>query len=86
VTDPLTYKPVETQYLLLGMLKSMYPAEFKKALKASEDRKEMFCKVNGTEEVYRILKEKKYVIWELKQLHKEKREEFLALRKQYLLY
>jgi uncharacterized protein YbbC (DUF1343 family) len=85
VIDPLIYKPVSTQYLILGMLKSLYPKEFEKALETAKPRKEMFCKVNGSEAVFTILKEKKYIVWELKSLHQKEREEFLLRRKNYLI-
>jgi uncharacterized protein YbbC (DUF1343 family) len=42
VEDPKTYKPVATQYLIIGLLKSLYPKKFEEALKASSLRKEMF--------------------------------------------
>ncbi|HEV8051045.1 MAG TPA: DUF1343 domain-containing protein [Parachlamydiaceae bacterium] len=35
VTDPLIYEPVSTQYLLIGILKSLYPIKFKEALESS---------------------------------------------------
>lgn len=84
ITNPSIYKPVSTQYLIMGILKSLYPNKFKEALKKSANRKEMFCKVNGTEEVYQILTEKKYVGWALIALHEDKRHKFLKLRKKYL--
>ncbi|MBT4445228.1 MAG: DUF1343 domain-containing protein [Waddliaceae bacterium] len=86
ITDPLTYKPVSTQYLLIGMLKNLYPQQFKNAIKAATERKEMFCKVNGTEEIYTIMTTEKYIAWELQEVHKERREAFKEHRKQYLLY
>ena len=86
VTDPKTYKPVTTQYLIIGIIKSLYPKQFKEALDASAGRKEMFCKVNGTEEVYRLVKEVKHIVFPLKALHEKERLAFLELRKQYLIY
>ncbi|MFT4552983.1 MAG: hypothetical protein ACI9S8_001615 [Chlamydiales bacterium] len=84
ITNPAIYKPVSTQYLIIGILKSLYPSKFKEGLKKSAHRKEMFCKVNGTEEVYQIISEKKYVGWALIALHEERRHKFLKLRKKYL--
>jgi uncharacterized protein YbbC (DUF1343 family) len=85
VTDHKKYLPVSTQYLILGGLKSLYPVDFQKALLASAKREEMFNKVNGTAEVYRIIKEEKYVTWQLRDLHKKERSAFLQKRKAYLL-
>lgn len=85
VSDPIAYKPVCTQYLLIGILKSLYPAKFKEALSASKDRKTMFCKVNGTEEVYRLLAEENNIVWKLRTLHQKEREAFMNIRKKYLI-
>lgn len=85
ITDPKKYLPVTTQYLLIGMLKSLYPKQFAEALAKSAHRQEMFNKVNGTAEVYRILKEEKYVTWKLRLLHQEQRQAYLTRRKPYLI-
>ncbi len=85
ITDPKIFKPVTTQYLIIGILKSLYPKQFKEALEASSARKEMFCKVNGTEEVYQLVKDVKHIVYQLKGLHEKERSTFLEVRKQYLL-
>lgn len=85
VTDPLIYKPVSTQYLLIGMLKSLYPAKFKSALADSNDRKSMFCKVNGTDKIYQIISEEKNIVWKLRTFHEKERDNFTLLRKKYLI-
>lgn len=84
VTNTKTYKPVATQYLILGVLKTLYPDRFKKALAKSQNRKEMFNKVNGTEEVYRILTTERYVVWKLRGIHEDRRKAFAKTRKKYL--
>ncbi len=85
ITDPKIYKPLAVQYLIMGMLKSLYPKEFTKRL-AETSSKDLFCKANGTEEVYDILLKEKYPAWKLIELHKAEREAFLEKRKKYLLY
>jgi uncharacterized protein YbbC (DUF1343 family) len=85
ITDPLTFKPVSTQYLLIGILKGLYPEKFKEALAASKERKEMFCKVNGTQEVYRIIAEENNIVWKLKTLYDKERQIFMDTRKKYLV-
>lgn len=85
VTDHQKFKPLETQFAILGLLKSLYPKAFAEALAACQDRKEMFCKVNGTERVYDILKSEKYPSWKLRQIDKDQRSKFLTLREQYLI-
>lgn len=84
VTDPQVYLPVTTQFLLLGVLKSLYPTQFQKGLEASKQREEMFNKVSGTAEVYRILKDDQYIVWKLRGLHQQERENYLRKRKAYL--
>ena len=85
ITDATTYKPVTTQYLLIGILKSLYPNQFYEAIQKEKNWKEIFCKVNGTEEVYRILVNEKYVVWKLKELHQTERENFARKRQKYLI-
>lgn len=85
VTNPKTYKPLSVQYLLLGMLKSLYPKEFSQRL-AETTKKDLFCKANGTEAVFEILLKEKYPAWKLIELHKAEREIFLEKRKKYLIY
>lgn len=85
ITDPHVYQPVTTQYLLMGMLKNLYPIAFQKALEESRSHREMFNKVNGTAEVYRILKEEKYLIWKLRALHQKEKSLYLLKREAYLI-
>lgn len=85
ITDHTTYKPVTTQYLIIGMLKSLYPKQFKKALQSMKNRQEMFSKVNGTADVYRIITNEQYAIYELKKRCQMDRDTFSPTRKKYLL-
>ncbi|WP_237753463.1 exo-beta-N-acetylmuramidase NamZ domain-containing protein [Candidatus Protochlamydia amoebophila] len=86
LTNPKKYLPVSTQYLLIGMLKSLYPKEFQAALNQSSHRQDMFNKVNGTAEVFRIIKEEQYILWKLRSLHEKERALFVNKRASYLLY
>lgn len=86
VTDFTTYLPVSTQYLLLGVLKTLYPEQFQKGLNGEvRERLEMFHKVNGTAEVYKILKEEPYVVWKLRALHQKEKKLYLKKRLPYLI-
>jgi uncharacterized protein YbbC (DUF1343 family) len=85
ITDTTIYKPVTTQYLVIGILKSLYPSNFYEAIQREKNWKEMFCKVNGTEEVCRILTNEKYVVWKLKELHQVERSDFAKKRQKYLI-
>ena len=59
ITDVILEKTV--QYLLLGMLKSLYPKMFMSKINMSENSVKMFRQANGSDEVYNILKKEKYV-------------------------
>lgn len=85
VTDPKRYKPVTTQYLLIGMLKSLYPQKFQESLPAMKAARETLCKLNGTEEVYRLITQEKFIIWKLCTFHEKERAEFSKKRQQHLL-
>lgn len=85
VTDPTEYKPVTTQYVIMAMLKSLYPQQFHEVIKNEKEWKDMFCKVNGTEEVFRILANEKHALWQLKELHRKERDQFLKTRRNYLI-
>ena len=78
------YLPVTTQYVIIGLLKSLYPDHFSAALIKSKHRETMFAKVNGTSSIYPILKDKQYIAWELREFHKKERLAFLKIRDQYL--
>lgn len=85
ITDKMKFKPVSTQYLIAGILKNLYPQKFKESLQKTLQRKDMFCKVNGTEEVYKLLAEERYVVWKLRAFQEKERNEYLERRKKYLI-
>ncbi len=87
VTNPAVFKPFTTQYALLGILKSMYPAKFKEALDEmlkSSSKKEIFNKLNGTEEILHIVMNEKTFSWKLRSRFQKEMETFLPIRKKYL--
>lgn len=86
INDPELYHPVATQYLLIGMLKSLYPKQFEESMASSRNRKNMFIKVNGNEEIYRIITEEKNIIWPLRGFDQRARNSFATKRRKYLLY
>lgn len=86
ITDPTIYRPIAVQYLILGMLKSLYPKEFMQRLNSSGGAKDLFCKANGTEAIFQMLSTEKYPAWKMIDWHKSEREAFLETRKKYLLY
>ena len=87
VIDPRTYRPVSTQYMILGILKNLYPKQVVAKLSALEpSKKELFCKASGNDEMLSLLLKEQYVAWKLILFQKEEREQFLKERKKYLLY
>jgi uncharacterized protein YbbC (DUF1343 family) len=87
VTDNKCYRPVSTQYMILGVLKNLYPKQILAKLNSLElSKKDLFCKANGNDEMLSLLLKEKYVAWKLILYQKEEREQFLQERKKYLLY
>lgn len=85
ITNPLSYRPVSTEYLLIGILKSLYPAKFKEIMdNMPNNRKEMFCKVCGTDVIYNMLQDSTPIVWKLRDFHQSERDQFLKIRKKYL--
>jgi len=87
ITDPLLYRPIKVQSFLLGILKSLYPARFEKLLhQAKEERRSMFYKACGSDKIFRILVQEKFISWKLFNFQKTERESFRIKREKYLLY
>lgn len=85
ITDTKTFKPVSTQYLILGILKSLYPEKFNEALETVKAKKELFHKVNGTKEIFQIMANDTYIVWNLRIFHEKERELFRKRRQRYLI-
>lgn len=87
VTNHKLYRPLAVQYMILGILKTLYPQQMKTLLaKASKSKKEMFCKASGNGNCLTLLMEEKYIAWKLILYQKEERGLFCAERKKFLLY
>jgi len=87
VTNPQTYRPLASGYLIIGILKSMYPEKINEKLKNLSDTKvKVFCLVNGTKEIYNLLLNEKYSAWKMIQFQEDKVKEFQNKKKKYLLY
>src|SRR5690606_991084 len=88
VTDPDRILPVSTQFTIMGVIKNLYPKHFFEAMErvqSNANKRDVFNKLNGSEEVLRILTQEKYIICGLRQLCTQTRETFLPVRKKYLL-
>ena len=66
-------------------MKNLYPKNFQGSLEAIKKHKETLCKLNGTDEVYRLLTEEKNIIWKLCGVHEKERAAFIESRKKYLI-
>jgi uncharacterized protein YbbC (DUF1343 family) len=44
----------------------------------------MFDKVNGSDEIYRIMTETLHIVWPLREFHLKEREQFKEIRQKYL--
>lgn len=87
ITSPHIYRPLAVQYMLIGMLKSLYPAQFQAKLNQFTDAdKSSFCKVNGNSEILSIITNENFIAWKLIGYDKEERSAFLEKRKKYLMY
>lgn len=87
VTDTNLFRPVTAGYLMMGVLKTLYPKEVNQRLKKTPDKKKVtFSHVNGTPETLNLLLNERYPGWKMASIDIEARKNFLQLRKQYLLY
>ena len=87
VTNLETYRPLSVQYMILGLLKTLYPSQIAAHLAAlDKNRRELFCKANGTDKILKIFEDEKYVAWKLIHFQKEERQKFISIRSKYLLY
>lgn len=87
ITDPLTFRPVTTQWMILGILKNLYPKHILSRLKTIDpSKKELFSKACGSSAPLELLEKEPYVAWKLITLDKEERSRFLEERKRHLLY
>lgn len=87
IQDRLLYKPVKLQYLILGMVKSLYPKIVQDKLdRMPLSKKQMFCKAAGSKVLLGLLETEKYPAWKMIEYHSQERKKFLERRKKYLLY
>lgn len=87
VVDPKVYRPVTVDYMILGILKTLYPKIIDKKLSAlSETKKKMFAQINGSSEILDILLNEKYIAWKLIKYQSDERKAFAEKRQKFLLY
>jgi uncharacterized protein YbbC (DUF1343 family) len=87
VTDHTLFRPVTAGYLIMGVLKTLYPHEVNKRLKNTpESKKITFSRINGTSEILDILTNDRYPGWKMASIDLDARQAFLDKRQPYLLY
>lgn len=84
VSNPMKYKPLAIQFLIIGTLKRLYPTHFEEGVKNNTKRKEMFSKVLGSSKAWNLLLEKRNLILELRAINEVERRTFYEKRKKYL--
>jgi uncharacterized protein YbbC (DUF1343 family) len=86
ITDSAKFRPVTTQFMIMGLIKSLYPREFAKKTKPTGWREQTFYKLCGSEELAKIIDNEPYIAWQLIGFQEENRKKFLKKRDKYLLY
>jgi uncharacterized protein YbbC (DUF1343 family) len=87
ITNKATYKPLDVQYALIGLLKSLYPEKMKTAIsKLTKTEKDLFCKAFGSRKILDVLEKDKYLTWKLIGYDGAAREAFTKTRAKYLIY
>jgi uncharacterized protein YbbC (DUF1343 family) len=87
ITDPKHFRPASVAYIIMGVLKSLYPKEVLQRLKNLPVKKRaLFCKANGNTVIWDLLLKEKYAGWKMVSVDKEERKAFLEKRQRYLLY
>ncbi len=87
IRDRSVYRPLMVQYMLIGVLKSLYPKRFDEMVKnLKKVEKELFCKANGNGFMLDLLGKELYVAWPLIGYQENERQKYLIVRSKYMLY
>lgn len=84
VHNPLIYKPIAIQFLIISTLKKLYPVQFKEGLEKNSSRQKMFSQVIGTPKAWDLMKNQKFPLMALRSLDLNERKAFEEKRKTYL--
>ncbi len=86
ITDPKLLKPLQVCFAIVGTLKELYPKQTQEGLtKCPDDRRQMFCKVLGTDMAYQQMLSEKAPYAKLIAIHRPQRQDFIAKRKKFLI-
>lgn len=86
--DPKQFLPMETQSVILGVLKTLYPKEVEQAfllLDRLVPRRKAIQNLLGHSEFLNVCLHKKYITWPLRTLCVEGRKQFIEQRQPFLL-
>lgn len=87
IRDRIHYRPLDVQFALLGILKSLYPEQVAGAIAhIPHSAKDLFCKAGGTDHIFTLLQKEKFVTWKLIGFQSQEREAFEKQRQPYLRY
>lgn len=85
ITNAAAFKPVATQFIILDVIKKMYPEEFKKGIQKLGRNKNGFMKVIGSKQVFELITSTNYRSDKIIQAYQPNLNHFLAIRKKYLI-
>lgn len=88
IVDPLEVKPVRTQLLLIGLLRTLYPDEYAQGLARDPEKLQLLHKLCGSPRIAELCasEEEPYIGWGLVAIDALERESFCKEREKYLLY
>ena len=87
ITNYEQYRPLTTQFTLIGVLKSLYPQIVaEKLTHMTKTQKDCFNQALGNRSMMELIHREKFVAWKLINFQKGEREQFLKKRQKYLLY
>ncbi|PCI75458.1 hypothetical protein COB21_05670, partial [Candidatus Aerophobetes bacterium] len=87
ITNTKIYRPQKVQCVLLGLLKSLYPAHVKEKIQhLKPGKKTLFCKACGSEKILTLMLQEEFPSWKMVDFQQNSMKDFHAKRKQYLLY
>lgn len=87
IIDKKVIRPLAVDYMLIGIIKSMYPKHWEERMKVlSPLVLRSFSLVNGNDNMLELLRNEKYVAWKLIEYDADKRKAFMGTRAKYLLY
>ena len=87
ITDKSVYQPLKTGNMILGILKSLYPHETKKAIALlKQTHISLFNKACGSDKFLAILKNETFPAYKLIQESQKDHQAHDLIRNKYLLY